>query len=241
MCESLSLSQKQIIMGGLLGDAYYNRRNNSIRFAHSQKQYPYLQWKKSFFNENDVSKTYRRNYKEGYVGYSFEMYNRKHMYESFFNFIQKNCYKNTTKKISLKYLNELNALGLAVWWMDDGCLSIHKGNRYGKLCTHCFNYEENILIQKYFHDKWNIEVDIKEEKHRYYFIRLNVTALKKLISIIYKYVVEIPSMIYKIDLDYVNKKSIGDFGGVYYYIKNCKNNFINGTLTTAGDVWQQAS
>ena len=145
MCESLSLSQKQIIMGGLLGDAYYNRRNNSIRFAHSQKQYPYLQWKKSFFNENDVSKTYRRNYKEGYVGYSFEMYNRKH--------------KNTTKKISLKYLNELNALGLAIWWMDDGCLSIHKGNRYGKLCTHCFNYEENILIQKYFHDKWNIEVD----------------------------------------------------------------------------------
>lgn len=241
MCESLSLSQKQIIMGGLLGDAYYHRSNNSIRFVHSQKQYPYLQWKKSFFNENDVSKTYRRDYKEGYVGYSFEMYNRKHMYESFFNFIQKNCYKNTTKKISLKYLNELNALGLAVWWMDDGCLSIHKGNRYGKLCTHCFNYEENILIQKYFRDKWNIEVDIKEEKHRYYFIRLNVKALKKLISIIYKYVVEIPSMIYKIDLNYVNKKCIGDFGEVYYYIKNCKNNFINGTLTTTGDTWQQAS
>ena len=104
--------------------------------------------------------------------------------------------------------------------MDDGCLSIHKGNRYGKLCTHCFNYEENILIQKYFKRKWNIDVDIKIEKNKYYFIRFNVKALKKLIQIIYPYVIQIPSMIYKIDLDYTNTVNMGEFHEIYNIIKN---------------------
>ena len=234
MCQTLYLSQKQILLGGILGDSYFHRQDNSIRFSHSDKQLSYLMWKRKFFNSDDVRKIHKRLYKEGYVGYYFEFVNRKHKYETFFNFIQKHGYQNTTKKISLKYLNELDSLGLAVWWMDDGCLSIHKGNRYGKLCTHCFNYEEHILIKKYFNDRWGNSVDIKEEKHKYYFIKLNVTALKKFIQIIYKHVVEIPEMIYKIDLDYKNQKSIGDFEDVYYYIKQCKDCFINGTLTTTG-------
>lgn len=220
MSESLSLSQKQIILGGLLGDSYYNKQRNSIVFSHSDKQIKYLMWKYSFFNQNVLSKVYKRNYNEGYVGYTFDLVNRKNQYQDFFGFIQKHLYKNNRKKISLKYLNQLNDLGLAIWWLDDGCLSIHKGNRYGKLCTHCFNYEENILIKKYFKDKWNIEVDVKIEKNKYYFIRFNVKALKQLISIIYKYVCEIPDMIYKIDLDYSNQGCIGDFNEIYFYIKD---------------------
>ena len=104
-------------------------------------------------------------------------------------------------------MSELDALGLAVWWMDDGNLSIYKGNRWGKLCTEYFNYEEHLLLQKYFKDKWNINVDIKLEKGKYYFLRFNVTALRQLIKIIYKYVCEIPSMIYKIDMQNIVDKS----------------------------------
>ena len=67
-----------------------------------------------------------------------------------FSFLCKHLYSNTgRKKISLKYLNELSPLGLAVWWMDDGSLCNSKGNRWGKLCTECFNYEEHILLQTY--------------------------------------------------------------------------------------------
>ena len=110
-------------------------------------------------------------------------------------------------------------MSLAIWWMDDGSICLSKRNRYGKLATECFNYEEHILMKKYFKEKWNINVQIKSEKNKYYFLRFNVTELKKLISIIYKYVCEVPSMIYKIDLQYQYNGRIGnDFIEVYSYI-----------------------
>ena len=45
---------------------------------------------------------------------------------------------------------------------------------------------------------------------------------KELINIIYKYVCEIPSMIYKIDLKYTNKGCIKDFNDIYQYIEQHK-------------------
>lgn len=234
---SLSFKEQQILLGGILGDSYFSKKKNIVRFSHSNKQEEYLLWKYNQFSKDDVRGIYTRHYKEGYINYSFEFVNKQNKYLDLFNFIDKNLYTNSgRKKISMKYLNQIDSLGLAIWWMDDGSLSVHKGNRYGKLCTHCFNYEENILIQQYFKQKWNIDVDIRVEKQKYYFIRLNVTALKKLIRIIYMHVTEIPSMIYKIDLNYTRQASIGDFGDVYFYIKEIKNQhaFIEGTLETAG-------
>ena len=48
MCN-LSLSQKQIILGGLLGDSYFNNEKNFVRFSHCAKQLEYLEWKYNFF------------------------------------------------------------------------------------------------------------------------------------------------------------------------------------------------
>lgn len=234
---TLSREQQQVILGGLLGDSSFNKKRKTIVFSHSIKQEGYLIWKYSFFNMDDVGKFYHRHYEGGYENKTFELKNRNHKLDDLYDFLYKHLYSNYgRKKISLKYLNQLTPLGLAIWWMDDGCLSVHKGNRYGKLCTECFNYEEHILLQKYFKDKWGIFVDIKVEKHQYYFLRFNVRALKQLISIIYKYVTMCPSMIYKIDLNYTRQGCIGDFQEVYDYIKNCISNnvLITSTLTTAG-------
>ena len=38
---SLSQFEKQIILGGLLGDAYFNKKANKIRFSQGEKQYEY--------------------------------------------------------------------------------------------------------------------------------------------------------------------------------------------------------
>lgn len=218
---ALSLEEKQIILGGLLGDAYFNQKREIIRFSHSVKQEEYLKWKYSFFNIDNLSKIYIRNYKKGYVNKYFELNKIQKRDSELLTYLKKYLYnKNGRKKISLKYLKNITALGLAVWWMDDGCLSIYKGNRYGKLCTECFNYEEHILLQQYFKNVWGIYVDVKIEKNKYYFLRFNVTALKKLISIIYKYVVSCPSMIYKIDLKYTPNYDIGEFQKIYDYIKD---------------------
>ena len=221
MVNDISLSQKQVILGGLLGDSSFYKEKKYVSFSQSEKQFEYLKWKHNFFNEvTEIKTTYNtwndKKYKRNYFYYHLKDN------DELFSFICKNLYSNEgRKKISLKYLNELTPLGLAIWWMDDGNLSLSHRNRYGKLSTHCFNYEEHILIKKYFKDKWNINVQIKKEKDKYYFLRFNVAELKKLIKIIYLYVSEVPSMIYKIDLKYINKKCIGeDFYDIYMYIKN---------------------
>ena len=46
---NLSLSQEQIILGGLLGDSYFEKKKERVSFAHSEKQLEYLKWKYSFF------------------------------------------------------------------------------------------------------------------------------------------------------------------------------------------------
>lgn len=230
---SLSQFEKQIILGGLLGDAYFNKKANKIRFSQGEKQYEYLLWKKKVFL-NNINGIYTRNYKEGYVGYYFEFTNKKHLHDDLFEWLKSNLYsREGRKKISLKYLEELTPLGLAIWWLDDGHLSVHDGNRYGKWSTHCFNYEEHILLQKYFKKKWDIDMDIRMEKQKYYFLRFNVKNLRKLISIIYPYVIQIPSMIYKIDLNYTNLGVLKDFKPIYDEIKRHKYSY-NRTLETAG-------
>ena len=81
----LSHNQKQLILGSLLGDGYCNRERQFLRFSQCLKQKEYLDYKYSFFNENETSKIYERLYKEGYVSYSFEFYNKNHIYDSFPN------------------------------------------------------------------------------------------------------------------------------------------------------------
>lgn len=238
---SLSQNEKQIILGGLLGDSYYKKDNKIIRFYHSDKQKEYLEWKYLMFykNTNNICrKIFHRIIEtdnKTYSGYGFELYGKRNTLDDLFSFLNKHLYSNDRRrKISMKYLNELSELGLAVWWMDDGSMCLSKGNRYGKLSTHCFNYEENILIQKYFKKKWDIDVSVCIEKEKYYFIRFNATAMRKLIKIIYKHVCEIPSMIYKIDLKYTNKGCIKDLKDIYEYIEEHKKHYNYGTLETTG-------
>lgn len=234
---TLSQEQQQIILGGLLGDAYFHKKRKIIRFSHTVKQKEYLEWKYSFFNKENIWGLYTRHYKAGYENIYFEVNNNNSYLEPLFIYIKKYLYSNDgRKKISLRYLDSIDALGLAIWWMDDGSLSVHKGNRYGKLCTECFNYEEHILLKKYFKEKWDIDVDIRIEKNKYYFLRFNVSALKKLIFIIYQYVCQVPSMIYKIDLNYIRNERIGNFQDVYDYIKahQINNVLVGSTLQTAG-------
>lgn len=221
----ISLSQKQVILGGLLGDASCSPKK-LISFSQSERQKDYLIWKSNFFDKgNNINTANNIWNNKSYLRYYFYYYIKKED-EAFYSFIRKNLYSNGRKKISLKYLNELTPLAIAIWWMDDGCLCLSKGNRYGKWATECFNYEEHLLLQKYFKEKWGINVQIKVEKNKFYFLRLNVAEMKKLIKIIYKYVCEIPSMIYKVDLQYFYDSRIGnDFEDVYNYIKDVKSNF----------------
>lgn len=214
---SLLSEELEIILGGLLGDSHIRKNNHIVVFGQSDKQKEYLEWKHGKLLRISTS-MWRTDTKDGFIRYNFQT--KQECKQDMKSISLLVCDKNGNKKLTREWLNLLTPLSLAVWWMDDGCLSVHKGNRYGKLCTHNFSYEENLIIQKYFKVVWNIDLDIKIEKGKYYFCRFNVSNLKKIISIIYPYVIQIPSMIYKIDLNYSNNVNLSEFYEIYNTIKN---------------------
>ena len=206
MINSLLPEEIEIILGSILGDAWMTKTNQGyeyIWFSHSDKQKQYLEWLYDSLPNVRTTHITEYHYKTGgYVRYQFSS---KHN-PKLTNYIRKVAYNGKTKCITRKYLNLLTPLSIAVWWMDDGSLSVYNGERRGKLCTHSFSLKENKIIQRYFKVVWGIESSIKTEKGKYYFIRLNATNMKKLVNIIYPYVEKVPGMIHKVDMKYKKEK-----------------------------------
>ncbi len=223
--KEFSLPKEQIILGGLLGDSSFNLKRKTIAFSQCEKQLEYVQWKYSFFDTKaEIHSVYNARDGKNYLRYYFVI-SKKYIGNNLINFIEDNLYSDKgVKTISLEYLNQLSPLGLAVWWMDDGNISLTKdgGNRYGKLSTHCFSYDEHIIMKNYFKQKWNIDVSIRPEKG-HFFLRININSLKKFIKLVYPYITQIQSMIYKVDLKYKYLGRVGeDFIDTYKYIERKK-------------------
>lgn len=234
--NSLSQNELSVIMGGLLGDSSYSKKDNYIIFSHSIRQKEYIEWKHNILNNISNPLHIRRVgismiTNEDLLNINFCTKKNKELnidYKYIRNIIFN---ENGIKTVNRKWLNMLTPLSITIWWLDDGCLSIYKGkngaiSRYGKLCTHNFSLKEQYIIKKYFKSVWDIEVKITPEKNKY-FLRFTVPNLKKLFSIIYKYVIEIPSMIYKIDMKY-NMNNIKD--DEYKDIQILINNIIDNNI-----------
>jgi hypothetical protein len=82
------------------------------------------------------------------------------------------------KFVSLAYLRRLNALGLAVWWMDDGSTM--------SIATHGFTMQENRTIVRWFWSRWKIRcfVDMDRRVNRP-FIRTRMPDTLKLLKVVF--------------------------------------------------------
>jgi len=145
----LSLRQKEILIGSLLGDAHLekNGRNVRLRVSHKESQENYLRWKQTEFSSLPCSKPRlvcevdKRNDKT-YKSWHFSTYSLE-----VFNSYWKKFYKNRIKIIP-KDIRELanSPLSLAVWFMDDG----YKRNDCNalRLNTDSFSLYEQKLLQE---------------------------------------------------------------------------------------------
>lgn len=202
-----------MVYGMLLGDGCIRKHStgtSNFVLHHSIKQKEYISYKIklletishvkiSSWNRTSYNKKVNKYYNSIYAQSNRLIYFRK-IYNLF--------YKDNTKIINNKILNKLTPLGLSIWWQDDGCYYVsHKENkgkeRRSYLCTHSFSYEEHLLIQKYFKEKWNINTTIRNDKKQYYFISFPLKEFNKFIEIIEPYI--IPSMYYKIDINRIHK------------------------------------
>jgi len=209
---SISNEANQLILGGLLGDASINRIHAKprIHFCHSLQQEEYIRWKYEILKQEQLTDTepkvvISKQYNKKYPQLRFQTNTSANLepYERLF-------YPNGKKRLRRKILNMLDPLGLAVWYMDDGNVIIHKYNKQDGtrgiksrelvINTQCFSYEEHKIIQRYFKVQWDIDVKIYKNKSNYR-IAMNATNAKKFIAIIEPHI--LPSMKYKIDLKYV--------------------------------------
>jgi hypothetical protein len=209
--NSISNEANQIILGGILGDGSINRvhKNPRIHFSHSTIQKEYIFWKYEILKEEQLVVSPPKVIMSG-NNQRFPQWRFQTKTSTKLQYFEQLFYKNGKKVVQRKILNMLTPLGLAVWYMDDGNLIIHKykkldgstgiKSREIAINTQCFSYKEHEIIQKYFLKVWKIDTKIYKNKGSYRLV-MNATNAKIFISLIEPYV--IPSMQYKIDLQYV--------------------------------------
>lgn len=161
----LSDEEYQVLIGGLLGDGNItlSRSKNLARFifAHSESQKEYCIWKteilknimyyeRVFQRKEHWDKRTNKTY-ISYFSYSKDMLLLKSFYDKW--------YIDSKKHICKDDLFNLNALGVAVWYMDDGFK--HKNCYY--ISTNCFSKEDLEIVKEYFLKKWNIKITINKQ------------------------------------------------------------------------------
>ena len=192
-----------------IGDGYVDHINKSnvasLVVRHSTHQKEYSRYK---FDLEPIFWRYEpRIYNNSLNGKQFLGYKLQSKNNQQLATIRNQLYPNNKKYISRSILDVLDPQGLAIWYMDDGCVDrpIDK-NAMGILNTYCNspNAEEELIIQTYFKDKWNIRTNINagHGRHR---IRFPHADFCKFVEIVKPYV--IPSLEYKIDTTMRLKRS----------------------------------
>lgn len=192
----------------LLGDGH-NVNNTSLVISHSEKQLPYLKWKKeiadslSLYTSPIVSKQLNSTFGK----------------QTLFTF----CVSGIGSSLRLlkdvpiqNLVDHLDEIGLLLWWLDDGSLTVYEKrnstsiSRFGYLCTEGFSLEINQKLSEVLMFKFGISTNIHIDRGGvnnpdiiYYRLYLNATSMRKLIDIVRMYIPYIPKcMLYKLNMDY---------------------------------------
>jgi len=148
----------QVLIGSMLGDGYMNKMpkgsHSYMTLCHGPKQLCYLEYKKKFFDHLDLSanrgiKMYRdvsNRYKKGYTD-TYSFHTRVH---PLFSDYRTKFYPANKKVLDFGYLEDIEGLGLAIWYMDDGqvCTSSYQINTTGFLTEEC-NKLVDLLKRKF--------------------------------------------------------------------------------------------
>jgi len=106
---------ESLIFGTLLGDAALMRDKESFRLdiSHGAPQLDYLLWKKKRLRHSGKIQPYQTGFDS--KAYRIRYYN-KALLEKFWDI----CYENGIKKVTDKWIKNLDDFALALWYQDDG-------------------------------------------------------------------------------------------------------------------------
>ena len=138
----LTNQQLQVMLGTVLGDGHLSCRNGlKAGLVVSQKCKRLVEEKQKYLGGNI------RQFTHTGFGVTTEMYELSLPYTSYQGDIQRVFYKDNKKVVIKDVLNMLKPLGLAHWYMDDGCLA---NNTECRIAVNCFTPEEQEMVRAYF-------------------------------------------------------------------------------------------
>lgn len=219
----MKLTEKDmsILIGLILGDGYIDDKGR-IGIEHGEKQKDYCIFKAKLLHSvcggKDIkvheyirTRSILKNKKQ-FKESTFTTYSFKKQSTSFIP-IRKMFYGEDRKKhITEEILQYLDITSIALWWMDDGCLTekyTYPPNKERvkcgytlRLCTY-LPKEQNELIQKYFEEKYNMKWNVvradSAKNDSQWMLRCGTIEGRKFLNIIRDYIREkVPSMAYKV-------------------------------------------
>ena len=208
MKTKITKESRNLLIALLLGDGTICS-NNVFKLAHAEQQKDYLEWKIKQLNDAGI----RNNGLKTYVktcGYNIgaNVYYTQLNIIPFIKVLRRIFYKPKKVLGNRKLLNRLDARGIAIWYMDDGHINIRKDKDgrpmgfYIKIAT-CLPKNELQVIIDYFKEVWDVSFYMFHEgkKEDSFSLCCGTKEGLKFINIIKKYVLQVPSMVHKIQYD----------------------------------------
>lgn len=193
----ISDSQRDILVGLILGDGHLETQNNGktyrLKVEQSANKAEYVQWLyKSFENFVLNKPKSKEKIRNGVVTENIWFSTLSH---GSFRFYAQQFYVNGKKVIPKIIGKLLTPLSMAVWFMDDGSIK-SKFHRAKIINTQCFAKKEVLLLIKILKDKFKINAKLREQKDGYqiYIISESINNFRKLVE---EYIID--SMRYKLD------------------------------------------
>jgi len=182
---TLTYEESQVIVGSLLGDGYIFRGKNSQKTTYlileqGIKQLNYLWWKGLKLKR--LEPKFYQYYAYSPVKKRYSTINQVRTPSMYMiGDLIPHLYSPTGGKfIDPEFLEYVDPLALAIWFMDDGS----KGPSGGTLATQSFSTSDNIIIRDFLKTKFNIESSVHFDTKDMPFIYFNKKGFDRLIEII---------------------------------------------------------
>lgn len=193
---SLTSAEQSVIIGSILGDGalrlQQGKKNALLEINHSIRAELYLRWKyqilRSFIATPPRVRRNGQQFACRFVTRSLPIFTR--LYNRF--------YQNGKKRVPINL--QIDALSLAVWFMDDGARS--RSSYY--LNTQQFPVVNQVELLRSLKQQHGLDATLNKDKH-YYRIRIRTTSAKRFREIVQPCM--IPWMAYKLTNDPVTTES----------------------------------
>ena len=209
--KKLSKEQKSLLIGLLIGDGTISS-NFVFKLSHSIEQKEYLEWKVKLLDKFKI----KNNGIKEYISTCGYNTGKKVLYSQMSVIPTIKALRRTIyipkKTITRRLLNWLTPLEIAIWYMDDGHININTSKQRSsiqhtiKIAT-CVDEKTIEIIIQYFLEVWNIKFrKFPEGKNTFSLASSSEEDYSKFVNLIKPFVVQVPSMLYKIRDNFTKKE-----------------------------------